>query len=83
MAFSARNFRLGDRSGAIDELDEVRRVLAGLPFGSDGEIARDVAMLSQYISILSSSVEPALIAYLADSLRYASASKRRLPAALT
>ena len=80
---AADKLELGDRSGAIDELDEVRRVLAGLPFGSDGEIARDVAMLSQYISILSSSVEPALIAYLADSLRYASASKRRLPAALT
>ena len=80
---AADKLEQGDRSGAIDALDEVRRLLAGLPFGSDAEIARDVAMLSQYVSILSSSVEPALIAYLADSLRYASASKRRLPAALT
>ena len=79
---AADKLEQGDRSGAIDELDEVRRLLAGLPFGSDGEIARDVAMLSEYVSILSSSVEPALVAYLADSLRYASASKRRLPAAL-
>jgi hypothetical protein len=40
-------------------------------------------MLNEYIDVLSSSVEPALVAYLADSLRYASVSKRRLPQTLT
>lgn len=80
---AADKLERGDRAGAIGELDEVRRLLTGLPFVSDAEIHRDVAMLGEYIRVLSSSVEPALVAYLADSLRYASASKRRLPQALT
>ena len=80
---AADKLERGDRSGAIGELDEVRQLLAGFLFRNDAEISRDVAMLSEYIRFLSSSVEPALVAYLAYSLRYASASKRRLPQALT
>jgi len=83
LAGAADQLDRGDRPAAVARLDAARRLLAGLGFGIDPEIARDVAMLSEYIRVLSSSVEPALVAYLADSLRYASASKRRLPAALT
>ncbi|GMR22755.1 MAG: hypothetical protein BMS9Abin37_1126 [Acidobacteriota bacterium] len=83
LAATADELERGDRDAAIARLDAARRLLAGLGFGNDAEIARDVAMVSQYIRVLSSSVEPALVAYLADSLRYASASKRRLPQALT
>ena len=80
---AADKLERGDRSGAIGKLDEVRRLLAGLDFRNDAEISRDVTMLNEYIDVLSSSVEPALVAYLADSLRYASVSKRRLPQTLT
>ncbi len=73
----------GDRDAAVKRLRDARHLLVGLGFGNDQELARDIAMLSEYVGVLSSSLEPALIAYLADSLRYAGASKRRLPAALT
>lgn len=76
---AADELERGDRTGAIATLQAGRRLLTGMPFARDTEISRDVAMLQQYESALTSSTEPAFVAYLADSLRLASASKQRLP----
>jgi hypothetical protein len=79
----------GDRDAAIVRLSDARRLVigiggsGGLGLGSDPELVRDIAMLGAYVSVLSSSVEPALVSYLADSLRYAGISKGRLLAAVT
>ena len=74
----------GDQRGALARIEHLRSLWAGLPsaaFASDRETARDIAMLSEYVTALTSSTTPSLMAYLADSLRYAGAGKRRpLPA---
>ncbi len=74
----------GDQRGALARIEHLRSLWAGLPvtaFPGDREIARDIAMLTEYVTALKSSMTPSLVAYLADSLRYAGAGKRRpLPA---
>jgi hypothetical protein len=70
----------GDQRGALARIELLRSLWAGLPV-SDREMARDIAMLTEYVTALKSSTTPSLVAYLADSLRYAGAGKRRpLPA---
>ncbi|TDI40698.1 MAG: TonB family protein [Acidobacteria bacterium] len=74
----------GDQRGALARIEHLQSLWAGLPvtaFPGDREIARDIAMLTEYVTALKSSTTPSLVAYLADSLRYAGAGKRRpLPA---
>ena len=74
----------GDQGGALARIEHLRNLWLGLSsaaspaFASDRETARDIAMLSEYVIALTSSTTPSLAAYLADSLRYAGAGKRRL-----
>ena len=74
----------GDQGGALARIEHLRNLWLGLSsaaspaFTSDRETARDIAMLSEYVIALTSSTTPSLVAYLADSLRYAGAGKRRL-----
>ena len=74
----------GEKRSALARIEDLRSLWAGLPvaaFARDRETARDIAMLSEYVTAFTSSTTPRLVAYFADSLRYAGAGKRRpLPA---
>jgi len=65
-----------DLAGAIDELRGVVALLDASSLRDDVLIARDRHMVQSYISILSSSPEPQLLPYFADSLRMAAIHKR-------
>jgi len=83
LELAADSLERGDTASTVARLGEARRLFSGLHFGHDAELSRDVAMLSEYIDILSSTKAPILLSYLADSLRYAGATKLRAPAVLT
>ncbi len=75
---AGRDVREGGREAATRRLDAHRRLLAGLRlelagFERDRDLDRDVAMLDEYVQLLSSPANetPERRLYLADSLRYA------------
>jgi hypothetical protein len=82
---AARLLRAGDRAGAAAALTEFQLLLAGMRLempglDNDPELGNDIAMLAEYRALLEGDAvdQPAQLAYLSDSLRYA-ARLRVLP----
>ncbi len=69
------SLRRGDSQGAVIVLEQAVAHFRARGRHHDIEMTRDLAMLRSYIQLVTAASEPSLLSYLADSLRFAAATK--------